>query len=244
MNIDRRFRHNTRPPRANTSVDKPAGTLRDASWTGTRSHLQSSSPAVPYSSHSLTTGEATIRLYGSYRLALVVGWRWAAGITTSSGSLSKTGIPLHNIGMCLEYSSEDGFGWGTFPMKTKEGKVIREGHFAKGAITEFAFATDQIDDNYDDFIRFLKDLKSQRAQLTLHADQYSMWYLRLHDRLWWLKRGWNGFAFWITRRLEREVTTSLGTKGSKYLFRIPVFESPGQNMLHFAAVVRESPPRI
>ncbi len=187
----------------------------------------------------------------NYTVVRVVSTSSSGGMAVGRGNyyefrivVQNLGIPLHNIGMCLEYSSEDGFGWGTFPMKTKEGKVIREGHFAKGAITEFAFATDQIDDNYDDFIRFLKDLKSQRAQLTLHADQYSMWYLRLHDRLWWLKRGWNGFAFWITRRLEREVTTSLGTKGSKYLFRIPVFESPGQNMLHFAAVVRESPPRI
>ena len=157
--------------------------------------------------------------------------------------VQNLGIPLQNIGMSLTYSPEDGFGWGSFPMKTKDGKSIREGLFAKGAITEFSFATDRLDDNYYGFIRLLTDLKSQRAQLTLHADQYSMWSYRLHDRLWWLKKKWNRFAFWLTWKTRREVTTSRGTKGIKHLFRVPEFNTPGWKLLQFAEMVRKAPQR-
>ncbi len=156
--------------------------------------------------------------------------------------VQNLGIPLHNIGLCLAYSPEDGFGWGTFPMKTKDGKAVREGLFAKGAITEFSFATDRLDDNYDNFIRLIADLKTQCAQLTLHADQYEMWSYRLHDRLWWLKKRWNRFALWVTWKMRREVATSRGTKGIKHIFRVPEFNTPGWRLIQFATMVRKSPP--
>jgi hypothetical protein len=157
--------------------------------------------------------------------------------------IQNLGIPLQNIGMGLEFSPPDGFGWGTIPMKTKDGKVIREGLFAKGAITEFSFATDRFDVGDDRFIGSLTNLKSQRAQLTLHADLYSMWFRRLYDRRWWIKRRWNRFAWWVTWKLRRKVNTSRGTSGIKYLFQVPRFTSPGEGLLDFAERVRNSPSR-
>jgi hypothetical protein len=154
--------------------------------------------------------------------------------------IQNFGIPLHNIGMSLQYSP-DGFGWLNFLLKTRDKKVIREGQFAKGAITEFVIATDYFDDNDDAFIRSLNDLKSQRARLILHADQYRMWSYNLHDRLWWLKRRWNRFAGRLNIRMMRTVTTPRGTKGVKQLFQIPIIVSPGQHLLHFAAVVHSTP---
>jgi hypothetical protein len=187
----------------------------------------------------------------NYSVVRVVETSTSGGMALDRGEyiefkivVQNLGIPLHNVGMSLQYSPEDGFGWGTFPMKTADGKPIREGQFAKGAITEFTFATDRLDHGYDGFIRTLTDLKSQRARLALHADRYAMWSYRLHDRLWWLKRRWNRFAHRLTWGLTREVTTPRGTRGIKHIVRIPAFESPGQKLLQFASMVRNTPPHI
>ena len=87
----------------------------------------------------------------NYSVVRVVATSSCCGMAVDRGNYNEfkivvqnLGIPLHNIGMYLEYSPEDGFGWGSFPMKTKDGKAIREGHFAKGAITEFTFATNRM----------------------------------------------------------------------------------------------------
>lgn len=157
--------------------------------------------------------------------------------------IQNLGIPLQNLSMTLQYSPEDGFGWGSFPLKSADAKPIREGQFPKGAITEFAFATDRLDDNYDGFLRDLTDLKAQRALLVLHADRYQVWSLRLHDRTWRAKRRWNRLAGWLNWYLMRVVKTARGTNGLKPILRLPAFESPGQDLLALAANVRKSPPR-
>ncbi len=213
-------------------------------------------PAVVIALGSLVTAGCSLFVAlsnyrrSNYSIVRVIATNSSGGAAVGRGTYNEfrivvqnLGIPLHNIGMSLQYSPEHGFGWGNFPMKTKDGKSIREGQFAKGAITEFTFATDQFDDNFDGFIRILTNLKSQRARLTLHADRYEMWSLTLHDRLWWLKRKWNRFAHWLTMKTEQEVTTPRGTKGIKYRLHIPKFESPGRDLLRFSAVVRNSPPR-
>ena len=156
--------------------------------------------------------------------------------------IQNLGIPLHNIGMSLVYSP-DGFGWATLPMKSKDGKAPREGQFPKGAITEFTFATDSFSRGDDGMLKLVTDLKAQRVRLVLHSDGFEMWSYRLHDRLWWIKRRWNCFAFWFTEKMHYNVKTPHGTNGVKYRFKLPQLEYTGYHLLHFASEVRHSPVR-
>ena len=151
--------------------------------------------------------------------------------------IQNFGIPLHNVGVSLSFSP-DGFGTARLPLKIIGGEMIRQGQFAKGAISEFKFATDMMDKFDFSLIKSLKELKPQRMHFILHEDSYAMWTYPLADQLWWLKRKWNIFACRVNWRMSREVVTPRGTKGMKSLLKIPEFESPGQELLNFATTIR------
>jgi hypothetical protein len=72
----------------------------------------------------------------------VLGSSAAGGVAVDRGPYTEFkvvfrnfGIPLHNIGVVLQFNPEPGGfgGWVTVPMKTEDGECVREGQFAKGA---------------------------------------------------------------------------------------------------------------
>jgi hypothetical protein len=154
--------------------------------------------------------------------------------------IQNLGIPMNNIGMSLVCIGEDGYGSGSFPLRTKDGNNIRTGQFAKGSITEFCFNTSMMKNGDDVFVKMLKDLKSQRACLVLHADQYEMWKYYLHDRFWSIKKRWNNIAHWLEWNTRKEEKTQRGTTGAKYRIHLKKFESAGQHLIEFIEYVRKS----
>ena len=155
-------------------------------------------------------------------------------------AIQNLGIPLNNVGMSLVCNGEDGYGCGSFPLKTKDGNIIRTGQFAKGGITEFNFSTNMMKNGEDVFVKMLKELKSQEACLVLHADQYEMWKYYLHDRFWSIKKKWNIVAHWIEWKTRKEEKTQRGTTGVIYRIHLKKFESAGQHLIEFIEYVRNS----
>ncbi len=153
-------------------------------------------------------------------------------------AIQNFGIPLHNIGMRLEFSPGHGSGWASLPILTKERLEIRNGQFAKGAITAFRFSTDDSDGNHEMVMKSLTNLKTQRAMIIVTADKYTMWSYRLQDRFWWLKRRWNRFAQKINWASRRSVKNFHGN-GIKLTIELPKFDSPGQNLMDFITAAQK-----
>ena len=147
--------------------------------------------------------------------------------------VQNLGVPLFNLKMVLFFAVDSGLGRASLTVPANGNKAIKEGQFAKGMITEFAFKTHHMAPEDCVLLSDLKDIKKQRAVLCLYADEFFVWKYRLHRGDTWIKRKWNRFATYLNLASLRRSKKIEGNKFYEQYLHLPLFNIPATQLIGF-----------